>query len=116
MKTQLKDLITNKTFVYGIEAVTARGLLQVEGKKTNSFTNEIMDSNIFDFVSITDNPGGNPQMAPECIGKSLLSKGHNVNIHVTCKDRNRNALETRAWQLASEGFTNILVLTGDYPG
>ena len=116
MKTQLKDLIANKTFVYGIEAVTARGLLQVEGEKTNSFTNEIMDSSIFDFVSITDNPGGNPQLAPECIGKSLLSKGHNVNIHVTCKDRNRNALETRAWQLASEGFTNILVLTGDYPG
>jgi methylenetetrahydrofolate reductase (NADPH) len=115
MKMQLKELIAGNTFLYGLEAVTSRGLLQVEGDRVQRFAHEVMDTDLFDFISITDNPGGNPHLAPEAIGNALLKKGHNVNIHVTCKDRNRNALESRAWQLASDGFTNILALSGDYP-
>jgi methylenetetrahydrofolate reductase (NADPH) len=38
-----------------------------------------------------------------------------VIIHLACKDGNRNSLESRGWKLASEGFDNILALTGDYP-
>jgi methylenetetrahydrofolate reductase (NADPH) len=36
-------------------------------------------------------------------------------IHLTCKDLNRNGLESAAWQLDSEGFHNVLAMTGDYP-
>ncbi|MCU0785642.1 MAG: methylenetetrahydrofolate reductase C-terminal domain-containing protein, partial [Verrucomicrobia bacterium] len=36
-------------------------------------------------------------------------------IHLTCKDLNRNGLESAAWRYAAEGFDNILALTGDYP-
>ena len=39
-----------------------------------------------------------------------------VIIHLSCKDFNRNGLESQAWHLASEGLNNILVLTGDYSG
>ena len=35
-------------------------------------------------------------------------------IHLACKDWNRNALESRGWKLASEGFDNVLALSGDY--
>jgi methylenetetrahydrofolate reductase (NADPH) len=115
MGKTLNEIVASNEFMHGIELVTTRGTLQVEGEKTNRFAHELMESNIFDFISITDNPGGHPMMAPESLGKLLMSKGHNVNIHISCKDRNRNALETRAWQLASDGFTNILALTGDYP-
>jgi methylenetetrahydrofolate reductase (NADPH) len=115
MKMSLKDRIAAKAFVCGVEAVTTRGLLQSEGCRVHDFIHEVMDANLFDFVSITDNPGGNPHLSPETLGKSLLEKGHNVNIHVTCKDTNRNALESRAWRLASDGFTNIMALSGDYP-
>ena len=115
MGKTLKEIVSSGDFIHGIELVTTRGMLQVEGEKTSRFAHELMDSDIFDFISITDNPGGNPMMAPESLGKLLMSKGHNVNIHISCKDRNRNALETRAWQLASDGFSNILALTGDYP-
>jgi methylenetetrahydrofolate reductase (NADPH) len=34
---------------------------------------------------------------------------------MTCKDLNRNGLESQAWFLNSEGFNNILAMTGDYP-
>src|SRR6185295_11983313 len=41
--------------------------------------------------------------------------GKEVLIHLSCKDMNRNALESTAWAMASEGFNNILALSGDYP-
>ena len=43
MKSQLKDLIKSKTFVHGIELVSTRGLLQIEGEKISRFAHEIMD-------------------------------------------------------------------------
>jgi len=115
MQKPLKEIMDGNTFVHGVELVTTRGIFQAENAKINTFAHEIMETNVFDFISITDNPGGNPMIAPECLGKSLMAKGHNVNIHMSCKDRNRNVLEMRAWQLASDGFSNILALTGDYP-
>jgi methylenetetrahydrofolate reductase (NADPH) len=115
MKLLLKDLIEGSDFIYGLEAVTTRGVLHIEGDNVQRFAADAMDTGLFDFISFTDNPGGNPHLAPEAIGRALLEKGHNVNIHITCKDRNRNALESRAWSLASEGFTNVLALSGDYP-
>ena len=38
-----------------------------------------------------------------------------VIIHLACKDWNRNALESRGWKLGSEGFHNVLCMSGDYP-
>ncbi|MBI4978214.1 MAG: methylenetetrahydrofolate reductase C-terminal domain-containing protein [Spirochaetes bacterium] len=111
----LKEKISKNDFLRGVELVSSRGILKTECAKAERFAHDIMDSGAFDFISITDNPGGNPMLAADCLGKSLLAKGHNVNIHLSCKDRNRNALEMQAWQLASEGFNNVLALTGDYP-
>ena len=68
-----------------------------------------------DWISITDNAGGNPQLAPLVLGRPILYAGKEVVIHLTCKDLNRNGLESEAWMLHSEGFNNILAMTGDYP-
>jgi methylenetetrahydrofolate reductase (NADPH) len=66
-------------------------------------------------MSITDNPGGNAMINADTLGTDLLSRGQEVIIHLSCKDWDRNALQGRAWQLASEGFDNVLCLSGDYP-
>jgi len=68
-----------------------------------------------DWVSITDNAGGNPHLAPIALGTPILFAGKEVIIHLTCKDLNRYGLESQLWLLASQGFHNILALTGDYP-
>ena len=68
-----------------------------------------------DVLSITDNPGGHAMLAPDALGTDLISRGQEVIIHLACKDWNRNALESRGWQLGSEGFKNVLALSGDYP-
>ena len=54
-------------------------------------------------------------LAPDTLGSDLLSLGQEVIIHLACKDWNRNALESRGWKLGSEGFRNVLCLSGDYP-
>ena len=54
-------------------------------------------------------------LAPDTLGTDLISRGQEVVIHLSCKDWNRNALESRGWKLGSEGFDNVLALSGDYP-
>ena len=44
-----------------------------------------------------------------------MDAGKEVVIHLTCKDLNRNGLESEAWLLNSEGFHSILAMTGDHP-
>jgi methylenetetrahydrofolate reductase (NADPH) len=54
-------------------------------------------------------------LSPDTLGTDLVSRGQEVVIHLSCKDWNRNALESRGWKLGSEGFDNVLALSGDYP-
>jgi len=54
-------------------------------------------------------------LAPDTLGTDLVGRGQEVIIHLSCKDWNRNALESRGWQLSSGGFHNVLALSGDYP-
>lgn len=100
----------------GVELVTTRGTLrESKALHTRKFAGELVGNTDVDWVSITDNAGGNPQLNPMALGKIILYAGKDVLIHLSCKDFNRNGLESAAWQLASEGFHNILALTGDYP-
>lgn len=66
-------------------------------------------------ISITDNPGGNPSLSPDVLGKELLETGLDVIVHCTCRDTNRVGLESRALQLARMGLTNVLAISGDHP-
>ncbi|MEI9973847.1 MAG: methylenetetrahydrofolate reductase [Ignavibacteriota bacterium] len=54
-------------------------------------------------------------MSADTIGTDLVCRGQEVIIHLSCKDWNRNAIESRCWKLASEGFRNLLALSGDSP-
>src|SRR5262245_23377102 len=103
-------------FLLGVELVSTRGTMADEqARHTRAFAAELVSSPRIDWASITDNAGGNPQLSPTALGKPILYAGKEVLIHLSCKDLNRNALESTAWALASEGFHNILALSGDYP-
>jgi methylenetetrahydrofolate reductase (NADPH) len=103
-------------FLVGTELVSVRGGMAERGAvKARTFANQLVEAPDVDWISITDNAGGNPQLAPTALGKPILYAGKEVVIHLTCKDLNRNALESEAWLLHSEGFHNILAMTGDYP-
>ncbi|BET66621.1 methylenetetrahydrofolate reductase C-terminal domain-containing protein [Opitutales bacterium ASA1] len=104
-------------FVVGVELVSTRGTVQETlASRTVAFARDLAASPQVDWVSITDNAGGNPMLAPPTLGGIIRDGGRDVVIHLSCKDLNRNGLESEAWMLASEGFHNLLALTGDYSG
>jgi methylenetetrahydrofolate reductase (NADPH) len=116
MQTLHEKLFQSSRFLVGTELVSVRGSM-TEGNaiKAREFANDLVASPDIDWISITDNAGGNPQLAPLALGRPILYAGKEVVIHLTCKDLNRNGLESEAWLLNSEGFHNILAMTGDYP-
>jgi methylenetetrahydrofolate reductase (NADPH) len=116
MQTLREKLEQSSEFLIGAELVSVRGGMgERSGVKARDFASQLIESPDIDWISITDNAGGNPQLAPTALGKPILYAGKEVVIHVTCKDLNRNGLESEAWFLHSEGFNNILAMTGDYP-
>jgi len=114
---RLKEILYKKDgFPIGVELVSTRGTMkQNQTLKTRAFSESLTHSPRVDWVSITDNAGGNPQLAPIALGTPILYAGKEVVIHLTCKDLNRYGIESQLWLLASQGFHNILALTGDYP-
>jgi methylenetetrahydrofolate reductase (NADH) len=104
------------SFVVAAELVTSRGLITAESSRgVLELARELADDPRIDVLSITDNPGGHAMLAPDTLGTDLVARGQEVIIHLSCKDWNRNALESRGWKLGSEGFDNVLALSGDYP-
>jgi len=104
-------------FVIGVELVSTRGTVtETRSARTLAFAEELASHDRVDWVSVTDNAGGNPQLAPAALARIVRASGRDVVVHLSCKDFNRNGVESEAWHLATEGLHNLLVLSGDYPG
>jgi methylenetetrahydrofolate reductase (NADPH) len=116
-KPTLRHLLTETDrFVIAVELVTSRGLITEDKPQSVLATaRELVRHPRIDVLSMTDNPAGNAMLAADTLGTDLISRGQEVIIHLACKDWNRNAIQSRAWKLASEGFHNILALSGDAP-
>src|SRR5579862_4036224 len=116
-KPPLRTLLEESaTFVTIAELATSRGLItDLSGRKILTLARSLAEHPRFDALSITDNPGGHAMLSADTMGTDLISRGQEVIIHLSCKDWNRNALESRCWSLGSEGFHNVLALSGDYP-
>ncbi len=111
-----EQLARPDAFVVAAELVTSRGLVTADSsRKVLELARALAADPRIDVLSITDNPGGHAMLAPDTLGTDLVSHGQEVIIHLSCKDWNRNALESRGWKLGSEGFDNVLALSGDYP-
>ncbi len=116
MQSLREKLFEPTRFLVAAELVSVRGSMADKSAiKARSYASELAANPDIDWISITDNAGGNPQLAPLALGRPILYAGKEVVIHLTCKDLNRNGLESEAWKLNSEGFHNILAMTGDYP-
>ncbi len=116
MQTLRERLSQPSEFLIGVELLSVRGSMgERNAVKARTFAGQLVENTRVAWISITDNAGGNPQLAPQALAKPILYAGKEVVIHLTCKDLNRNGLESEAWLLNSEGFFNVLAMTGDYP-
>ncbi len=66
-------------------------------------------------VSITENAGGHPALSPEVLAEEIQGLGLEVINHFSCKDKNRNQMESLLFSWDRLGLHNLLVLSGDYP-
>ncbi len=70
---------------------------------------------IVDAVNVTDNQRAVMRMSPLAACSILQGKGLETIMHITCRDRNRLALESDLIGAYSLGVRNVLVMTGDHP-
>jgi methylenetetrahydrofolate reductase (NADPH) len=111
-----EKLLDGKEFVVTCEFVPGRGSTGRSIEESIEFGKKAVASNLpVHAISITDNPGGNPAISPDVLGKELLGIGVAPLIHFASTDSNRNMIESRAYSLARDGIENLLVITGDCP-
>lgn len=111
-----REMLGSGRFHYGAEVVTTRGLEPVnEPGNLAAFARDLLADPRIGWISITDNPGGGPMLPPDWLAGQVADQRGRVVLHMTCKDMNRSGIESAAWRYASEGFNNVLAITGDYP-
>jgi methylenetetrahydrofolate reductase (NADPH) len=69
---------------------------------------------VVDAVNITDNQTAMARLSSIASAKILLEEGLEPIIQMTCRDRNRIAIQSDLLGAAALGITNVLCLTGDY--
>jgi len=110
-----RSLHTPDEFTLTYELVPGQG---AGGKKIDSlleFARQAKGDGRIKALSITDNAGGHPALAPVAIGSEIQQIGLEPLIHFSLKDKNRNQIESHLFLYQRQGFHNLLVLGGDFP-
>lgn len=74
-----------------------------------------MIKDVVDAINITDNQRAVMRMSPLAACSILSQKGYETIMHLTCRDRNRLALQSELLGASALGIHNVLVMTGDHP-
>jgi methylenetetrahydrofolate reductase (NADH) len=69
---------------------------------------------LVDAINVTDNQGANMRISPLAAAALLVREGIEPIYQITCRDRNRMALQSDLLGAAALGIRNILALTGDH--
>ena len=105
-QSSLRHLLAqDDTFINAVELVNSRGVITGRaGARVLDLASNLARHPDIHVLSITDNPGGNAVLSAETLGQELQAIDQEVIIHLSCKDWNRNGLQSKAWQLESQGF------------
>ena len=71
---------------------------------------------VADAVNVTDGAGARAHMGSLAAAALLLQAGIEPILQLTCRDRNRIALQSDLLAAAALGIENLLLLRGDDPG
>jgi methylenetetrahydrofolate reductase (NADPH) len=73
-------------------------------------------SNVVDAFNLTDSHSARLTMAPLAVARLLVERGIEPMLQVTCRDRNRLALQSDLLGAYALGIHNLVCMTGDNPG
>lgn len=74
-----------------------------------------MIKDLVDAINVTDNQRAIMRMSPLAACGILEREGCETIMHLTCRDRNRLALQSELLGAWAMGIKNILVMSGDHP-
>ena len=66
-----------------------------------------------DAIQVTDNPDGRVHMSPLAVASLLLNRGIDPVPLLSCRDRNRIALESELLGMAGVGVSSVLLMRGE---
>ena len=92
-----REMLSAGRFLYGAELVTTRGIPEPDQRPKLVELGEALAADPrINWVSITDNAGGNPMLPADWLANILKPRGMQLVVHLTCKDLTRNGLESAA--------------------
>lgn len=110
MSSHLQSLLSSGNFVVCAEMEPPRsGSADDVRKKFPWFKHHV------DAVNLTDNASANVMMSSLVCSAIAVQEGIEPIYQLTCRDRNRLAIQSDLLGAAALGITNVLCLTGDHP-
>lgn len=70
---------------------------------------------VTDAINVTDNQRASMRLGSLAVCKLLHDKGYETILQMTCRDRNRIALQSDLLSASVLGLENVLLLSGDHP-
>lgn len=110
-----QSLFNKDEFTLTLELVPSRGGRSKEHTRILALAKEVALDGRIQAVSITENAGGHPALSPGVLGLEIQDLGLNVISHFSCKDKNRNQIESILFGWDRKCLHDLLVLSGDYP-
>ncbi len=107
---KLRDTFNKKDFVVTVEIPPPRG---TNVRDALAIAEKIGDR--IDAINVTDNQRGIMRMSSLAFSHLLKESGHEPIMQITCRDRNRLALQSDVLGAAALSIENLCVMTGDHP-
>jgi methylenetetrahydrofolate reductase (NADH) len=110
MSGTLQDKLRARRFV-----ITAEVTPPVSADRGELLAKALPLKGLADAVNITDGAGARPHLGAVTAAAMLVEAGIEPVLQLTCRDRNRIALQSDLLAAAASGIRNLLMLRGDDP-
>jgi methylenetetrahydrofolate reductase (NADPH) len=110
MVMSLKDKLAARRFV-----ITAEITPPVSASRDELLAKALPLKGLADAVNVTDGAGARPHLGAVTAAAVLVEQGIEPILQLTCRDRNRIALQSDLLGAAASGVHNLLMLRGDDP-
>src|SRR5689334_21762655 len=110
MPMTLRDKLRVKRFI-----ITAEVTPPVSADRGELLAKALPLQGLADAVNVTDAAGARPHLGAVTSAAILVEQGIEPILQLTCRDRNRIALQSDLLSAAASGVRNLLMLRGDDP-
>ena len=109
--SHLSKVLQSGNFVVTAEINPPKGV-----DMTDTLSRVDVLSGLVDAVNLTDHPGSHMSVSPLALAPLIRERGLEAILQVTCRDRNRIAIQGDLLAAHVLGVENVLCLTGDPVG